>query len=109
MVRFTEISPTNPSPAIPQRDGLSTCSNVSIQGLCIEHFSLFLPLLLLCLDQVAESMFSPQIQGPIKEKDGRVRHIKGVGEQTREELSLGKLIFICRQLIKIVVNAVCFN
>ena len=79
------------------------------QGLCIEHFSLFLPLLLLCLDQVAESMFSPQIQGPIKEKDGRVRHIKGVGEQTREELSLGKLIFICRQLIKIVVNAVCFN
>lgn len=30
-----------------------------------------------------------QISGPIKERDGRVRHFKGLGEQVQRETSLG--------------------
>ena len=34
--------------------------------------------------------FNCQMGGPIKEKDGRVRHVKGVGEKVAEEKELGK-------------------
>ena len=35
-------------------------------------------------------IFLLQNTGPIKERDGRVRHFKGLGEEVQQETALGK-------------------
>ena len=47
--------------------------------------------------------FLLQKSGPIKEKDGRVRHFKGLGEEVQQETSVGKMVHVICEMIKIIL------